>query len=783
MKTLAGLAWLAATLQAQSPLRPLHVSPAGIIVDDNGKAVVLRGVDRSGTGSGNADAAATDQEYAAQTRLLSANLVRLFVNAAWWNSNVAVPIANMSYRDYIDMLIQRAEKYGNYVLVVKAGQFPDPPCGADGKACPAPDQGDRNCQADPAACPAQDTTGAFTDTAFTFWASFANKYSGDPAVLYDTWEDMHAIDSDTWNDAQNELIAVIRTYNPHALIFVEDNGTAFDAIAAGQTPDLAWQDLVWNFHIFRASTGACSQPASPRYADWPGNFDPLVRFAQANGHAAAITEWGGCNDGEPYHTDITGYAKGHSLALAYFDSGALLARQADGSYQLTTTGALVAQAYASPAGGGGPAPPSSPIPPTFFAISTVRAGDYPKVNFGTLAHGEFVWAWMHRAKGSINFALLDAFVDDARQHGLVDSDTNVANMAVTLGLTPGWAVANKTSCTTANGVTSCTAPPDNIQDWKDFLTAMVQHYNGKTAPHIRYFELWNEINVPLFWTGAIAQMVALAEAAYPILHQDPYSVLLTPSVAGPVGTIVPNSQVNFMTRYLQAGGAKWADGGAFHGYPAQSGPNLHITPFPMPEEDATSGCRAFVNCSGSIISKVTQMREVFDQNGLAGKPIYQTEGSWGDAQLTGETDTQVAWLSRWYLLQAGLRASANLQMAAWFSWGGVPSFTWGTIETAAQQPTAAALAYTQVFNWLAGANLNQPCANTADGTWICLLTRTGGYTAEAVWNTKGSVPYRPAPGYTQYRDLTGATFPLPAGTSVTIGAKPLLLESGVAPNP
>ena len=55
------------------------------------------------------------------------NLVRIFVNATWWTNNVQVPLANQTYRTYIDGLIQRAEKYGNYVLIVKDGQFPRSP--------------------------------------------------------------------------------------------------------------------------------------------------------------------------------------------------------------------------------------------------------------------------------------------------------------------------------------------------------------------------------------------------------------------------------------------------------------------------------------------------------------------------------------------------------------------------------------------------------------------------------------------------------------------------------
>jgi len=334
---------LAAIAQAQT-FHPLHVSTGGIIEDDTGKPVALRGVNRSGTGSGNAEATVSDAEYAAQTQLLSANLVRIFVNATWWNNNVQVPIANQKYQDYIDALIQRAKKYGNYVLILKAGQFPDSPCGADGKNCPAPNQGDLNCQSNSAVCSAQDTTGNNIDAAFSFWIAFAKKYATDPALLYDTWENMHGIDANTWSNNENQLIAAIRTYSPQALIFLDDTGTAFEAILAGTTPDLAFANLVWNFHLYNASIAGCTEPSSPRYASWSQNFDPLVSYAQQNGHAVAITEWGGCNDADQYHTNITSYSKIHSIALAYFDSTNLLTSSA-GAFQLTTTGLKVAQAY------------------------------------------------------------------------------------------------------------------------------------------------------------------------------------------------------------------------------------------------------------------------------------------------------------------------------------------------------------------------------------------------------------------------------------------------------
>jgi N-acetylglucosamine-6-sulfatase len=438
-----------------------------------------------------------------------------------------------------------------------------------------------------------------------------------------------------------------------------------------------------------------------------------------------------------------------------------------------TDGCRSAEAVAPPALPASLASPlATPIPATFFAMSTVQGTDYPKAPIGTLAHLDFAWGKIEQSRGSFSFLAYDNAVAQAQLHGLVDTTSNTANMAITLAAgTPAWAVADQSTCSTrSSGTVLCTAPPDNIQDWKDFLTALIQHYNGKTQPHIRYYELWNEFNVNLWWTGTDAQMVALAQAAFPIIHEDPVSMLLTPSVAGPVGPSPTNASAS-MASYLKAGGSQYADGCAYHGYiGAQSG----VTPFPMPEDDVTSGCNPFTSCYGSVITRAGQMRAVFDQNGLAGKPMFQTEGSWGNSTVT-DPDAQVAWLTRFYLLHAGLRASLNLQMNAWFTWAN-PSFGWGNIATADLQPTAAGLAYGQVYNWLVGATIAEPCAGDANNTWTCKLTRSGNYVAQAVWNTQGPFSYTPGAGFTQFRDLSGAITPLAPGTSVTIGAKPILIE-------
>jgi hypothetical protein len=81
----------------------------------------------------------------------------------------------------------------------------------------------------------------------------------------------------------------------------------------------------------------------------------------------------------------------------------------------------------------------------------------------------------------------------------------------------------------------------------------------------------------------------------------------------------------------------------------------------------------------------------------------------------------------------------------------MPSNQWGVIETSSKTPTVGGLAYTQVYTWLAGATLAQPCSSGSNGVWTCSLTRPGGYTVLAIWNPAGATTYNPAPGFTDYR--------------------------------
>ncbi len=426
----------------------------------------------------------------------------------------------------------------------------------------------------------------------------------------------------------------------------------------------------------------------------------------------------------------------------------------------------------------------SGIPASFFGVSSVAPNDMPKISYGLLGHGFMAWPFTAKCKPSGNamdpsnpcysWSGLDKYVNGAKNAGLVDESGAVLTNIVLGGGTPAWTVADQSTCKLKSGVYVCSIPPDNLQDWTNYVTAFMAHYNGTTMPHIKFLELWNEGNNSQFWSSTYGAMVSLAQIAYPIVHTDPYTQLLTPSVGGPVNTSLSTDGGVWMTSYLHSGGASYADGGTFHGY----GATVAVRPYPWPEDSKTKKCTA-TTCYSSIPSKVTTFRSIFDQNGLFGKPMYDTEGSWGNGNVT-DSDQQMAWAARWAILQAGLSVANNLQSATWYAWG--PNQTWGTIENPDGTPTPAGGALSRVCDWLVAKSISA-CANSGS-VWTCDISGSGGYQGQVIWDTSQSCDggicttanHTVSPLYVKYRDLAGGSVAINRHT-VPLGIKPLILEN------
>jgi Putative Ig domain/Abnormal spindle-like microcephaly-assoc'd, ASPM-SPD-2-Hydin len=395
------------------------------------------------------------------------------------------------------------------------------------------------------------------------------------------------------------------------------------------------------------------------------------------------------------------------------------------------------------------------IPSSLFGITITYNQDWPTVPFGELGKAtEVGWPYIEQTQGVYNWTNLDTWVSIANAHN--------APLDWAFQYAPPWAVADQSSCHTLAlaAIKGCSADVTNLTAMDAFFTALTQRYNGKNGHgFIAAYELYNQPET--FFTGdtvnLVAQTVALSNA---VRANSPTSLVIGMGVTYPSTYYAPG---NFMDTYWAAGGVKTLDAVAFHGYAHHS-------------SDVPEIVNTFVPYITAAMAR----------NGIpATTPIWDTEGSWGDVTEAGWNITnpaqQAAWVARSYLLHW----SDGVSRFDWYGWDAYP---WGALWYGTPPPSgltsgidAAGVAYGQVYNWMVGATMSEPCS--ASGTvWTCGLTKSGGTQSLAVWNTSGSSSYTPAGQYTQYRNLAGNTSAITGG-SVTIGIEPILLETASTSGP
>jgi hypothetical protein len=379
--------------------------------------------------------------------------------------------------------------------------------------------------------------------------------------------------------------------------------------------------------------------------------------------------------------------------------------------------------------------PPGPVPDSFFGMTLMNSNDWPLIPFGALGKAPGVpWPYVEKTKGTFNWTQLDAFVAQANAHGV--------SFVYSSEYVPSWAAADKSSCHPyAYNTTVCTGTVANIQDWKDFMTALVTRYKGR----IQVYELWNEPSCLCTFTGTVAQLVALTNAEHDVIRSiDPAALIVGPTMQGYASA--------YLDSYFAAGGTKDIDAVGMHSSP---NPNNDVAEFMM----------------GSV---TTDIKNVMKKYGLSSKPLWNTENDWGNNASLTDPNEQAAFVARDLLLNWNVGVARDY----WYAWDN-PSV--GTFWGPTTGVSEAATAYEQVESWMKGATF-VPCSlngstNSYHAVYTCNLTRSGGYQAQAVWYTDGNKTYTAPSQFTKYRDLSGGTSPIQANHQVTIGHKPILLEA------
>lgn len=158
------------------------------------------------------------------------------------------------------------------------------------------------------------------------------------------------------------------------------------------------------------------------------------------------------------------------------------------------------------------------------------------------------------------------------------------------------------------------APPDNFDDYGDFVAAVVGRYAGR----VRYYQLWNEPNIYPEWgeqrpdPEAFTRLLCIgyqrAKAA------DPTAVILAPALGPTVAVYGNDRDLNnliYLARMYRAGAADCFDVMAVQGYGLRSGPSdRRLQPTRI-----NYGHHLFV-------------RDLMVAYGDAAKPIWISEAGW-----------------------------------------------------------------------------------------------------------------------------------------------------------
>jgi hypothetical protein len=529
------------------------------------------------------------------------------------------------------------------------------------------------------------------------------------------------------------------------------SGGSYTQIAAptfaGYT-DVGVKNGTTYYYVVSAVDAAGESGNSAQVSARPNNLPPAPGgLSASDGDGEVALRWSPVTGATSYHLKRATVSGGPYVEIAapwwngYTDVGA-----ANGTTYFYVVSAVGANGEGANSAAVSAKPEPDPrLPVSFFgqSISQIQASHFPTVPLGgvRLWDTNTTWNQIEISSGKYDWTELDAWLSSVSSHG--------KDSMYTFGRVPHWAAMDPSqACPNAP---SCPAPPpadvgsgDNA--WKAFVTALVQHSLSSPELHIAYYEMWNEPDLKLNWSGTPSQLVTMAKDAYAIIHaMDPSA-----KVIGPAPSTANQYGVHFLPDYYAAGGAVAQDIVGLHAY-LYTGSNFSTTP-------------------AGITTSISQLQKLMTTYGIGSKPIWFTEGNWNADALGPLTDAQkAAYLAQEYMLMWSTDAVARYY---WYSWDGRA----GTLWTSAAGLTPAGTAYNQLADWLIDSTHSpNPCNTASDGTWTCVLKLSTGYPAEIIWNPDVSKTITVGAAFATFKTLTDSTVHSIVSHQVAIGSLPVLV--------
>ena len=353
------------------------------------------------------------------------------------------------------------------------------------------------------------------------------------------------------------------------------------------------------------------------------------------------------------------------------------------------------------------------------------------------------WAWNNPSNGTYDWRYLDAWLDLVAKH-------RPRTVLYTFGDVPCW-IAGSGVCTGGAENWSANPPKDltssGSPSFNAFVLALTEHCSAAgncVKDYVKYWELWNEPNLPTHWTGTVNQLYEMVKPAVKIIHSHISDAFITtPAICG--------GDAAWMASWMQLENSdhRLSKYYSIHVYLNEYDPETRM-------------------------KMVENMLRTKNANGWPDAPWINSETNFNTGSANGYTcqfpasvcDSQ---LVRWHILQYAYQGGGGGAFnVGWYDWN--------SIQIGGYDPY-----YYTMMKWLVGGSFTASCVNN-DTVWTCPFTEGNGKKALIVWNTAGNSNYKPATQYVDYRSINGTyggeTHQISSGEEMTISTMPVMFESG-----
>ena len=372
-------------------------------------------------------------------------------------------------------------------------------------------------------------------------------------------------------------------------------------------------------------------------------------------------------------------------------------------------------------------------PRAFFGMHDGSLRAYDTLRYGSLRLWDagVTWPDIETSPGVYDWGRLDTFVSAAQEHGV--------EVTLVLAMTPSFYGP------------SSTLPPTDLTAYAAYVRAVMtryRHFDGGRG--IAAYEVWNEGNVPTFWTGTPAQLAQLTRIVWQVRQQvDPGATVVGPSFA--VRLAGQRQWLRDYTSQRVGGRPVWR-------YYDATGLSLY--------PKATYGDR-IGGPEDAMVLLAKARRQLAAAGAPADQPVWGTELNYGvtsDASAaTPISDRrQVANVIRTYLLGA----AHGLQRMFWYryDWGLVPGGTLGNTLLATPgsygEITSAGRAVATAESWMKGRLVGRqgrpPCHQDTKGTFTCVVKHAAGVRT-ILWNPRRRVLVPMPRGAARVQSARGVT--------------------------